>query len=146
MSSKPSTNPSFPISIDIAILLFRIGISLLMLTHGYPKLQKILANDMSFGDPLGIGEGFSLYLTVYAEFFCSLFLIFGFLTKPSTIFLMVTMTVAAFIVHGSDEIAKQEKALLYLISYVLIFITGPGRFSIDHYWIGNLISKRFGKQ
>jgi putative oxidoreductase len=117
-----------------------------MLTHGYPKFQKIISGDLSFGDPLGIGQGLSLYLAVFAEFFCSIFLLVGFISKPSTIFLMITMVTAAFIVHGGDGIAKQEKALLFLITYITLFLTGPGKFSIDQVWIGNIIEKRLRKK
>ena len=41
------------------------------------------------------------------------------------------MAVAAFIVHASDPIGTKEKALLYLIGFVVIFLAGPGKYSID---------------
>lgn len=143
MAKRSTTSP---VTLDIAILILRVGVSLLMLTHGYSKLQKIVAGDLSFGDPLGLGEGLSLYLTVFAEFFCSFLLIFGFLTKPASVVLMFTMAVAAFIVHGNDGLAKQEKALLFLISYITLFLTGPGKFSFDQLWIGKLVRKRFKRR
>lgn len=123
--------PAMHISIDVAVLILRVSLSVLMLTHGYPKLEKILNGDWSFGDPLGIGSQLSLLLTVFAEFFCSLLLIVGYLSRPALFFLTFTMFVAAFIVHGEDGLAKQEKALLYFFGYLSLFLIGPGRLSLD---------------
>lgn len=118
-------------SIDVAVLILRVGLSLLMLTHGYPKLLKLLSGDFSFGDPIGVGSELSLILTVFAEFFCSLLLILGLFSRPALFFLAFTMFVAAFIVHIDDGIGKMEKALMYFIAYVSLFIIGPGRISLD---------------
>jgi putative oxidoreductase len=124
-------NFTIPISIDFAVALLRIFPSLFMLSHGYEKLLKVLSGNWAFADPLGLGEGLSLLVTVFAEFFCSLLLIIGFLTRPALVLLMVVMTVAAFIVHGQDPFGVKEHALLYLVIYASIFITGPGRISLD---------------
>jgi putative oxidoreductase len=69
---------------------------------------------------------------VFAEFFCSLLIIAGFLTRPALFFLIIVMAVAAFIVHANDSLADREHALLYLFVYLAVFITGPGKFSMDN--------------
>ncbi|UBM58944.1 DoxX family protein [Marinilongibacter aquaticus] len=120
-----------PFKVDVAILILRVGISLLMLTHGYSKFEKILHGDFSFGDPLGMGAGLSLILTTFAEFFCSILVIFGLFTRPALIFLMFTMMVVVFIVKGGQGIAEMERGLLFLIPYISLFILGPGRLSMD---------------
>jgi putative oxidoreductase len=43
------------------------------------------------------------------------------------------MMVAAFMAHGADPFAKKELALLYLLIYVTILVTGSGKYSLDHY-------------
>jgi putative oxidoreductase len=103
-----------------------------MLTHGYGKLMKLIGGDWSFADPIGIGEGLSLIITIFAEFFLSIFVIFGFMTRPALVVLMAVMTVAAFVVHASDPWDVKEHAILFLSIYITIFITGPGRMSIDN--------------
>jgi putative oxidoreductase len=123
---------NIPISIDFAVLILRVFPSLFMMTHGWDKLMKIFSADWSFADPIGLGETTSLFLTVFAEFFCSLMVLFGFLTRPALIALMFTMTVAAFIIHGSDPFDVKEHPLLFLAIYTSIFITGPGRISLDN--------------
>jgi len=41
------------------------------------------------------------------------------------------MVVAAFITHFGDGVEKQEKALLYLLIYLIIIVKGGGRFSLE---------------
>lgn len=117
---------------DIALLALRLIGGGFMLTHGLPKLQKILAGDFKFGDPLGIGPSLSLILTVGAEFFGALLIVFGLGTRIMSLPLMFTMLVAAFIVHSGDPFGKQEFPLLYFVIYLALFLMGSGRFSLDH--------------
>lgn len=102
-----------------------------MLTHGFPKLQKLVAGDLQFGDPLGVGQEISLVLAVLAEFVCSILVILGLFTRVAVIPLAVTMAVAFFIVHSADPLQIKELSLVYLTVFVGLFFTGPGRYSID---------------
>ena len=99
--------------------------------HGADKLVNFADKVTQFPDPLGFGATASLVLAIFAEFFCSLALMFGFLTRLATIPLLFTMLVAAFVVHGGDPWASQERTLLFFLAYLTILIAGPGRFSID---------------
>ena len=114
-------------------MLFRISISLFMIFgHGLGKLQRILSGDeIKFLDPFGIGPIASLYLATFAEFFASIFIIFGLINRISSVSLIITMAVAAFIAHADDPFARQEKALMYLVSYILLLLTGPGKYSMQ---------------
>jgi len=40
--------------------------------------------------------------------------------------------VAAFIAHGPDSFRQKEVALLYLLFYIIFFVTGGRKYSIDH--------------
>ena len=122
---------------NIALLIFRVGAGLMMLTHGWAKFQNLLAGEMGFADPIGIGAGASLVLTVLAEFACSILIILGLGTRLAAIPLIITMGVALFIVHGGDPFGTQEKAALYLLCYLVIFITGAGKYSFDQQLFGN---------
>ncbi|WP_346862430.1 DoxX family protein [uncultured Draconibacterium sp.] len=120
-----STNAS------IGLLLLRVSAGGFMLTHGYPKLQRLLAGEFQFGDPLGLGPEVSLVLAVFAEVVCSILLVLGLGTRLATIPLIVTMAVAAFIAHGADPFGRKELALMYLVSYVVLLLNGAGKFSMD---------------
>lgn len=117
---------------SIGLLVLRLGLGLFMAgLHGWGKLTKVANGDMSFGDPIGIGEGPSLVLATFAEFACSILLVLGLFTRLACIPLIVTMAVAAFIVHGGDPWGDKELAFLYLCGYITLLLTGPGRFSVD---------------
>ena len=102
-----------------------------MLNYGYAKLERYLNGERGFADPLGFGEEFSLILTILAEFFCSIFLVAGLFTRAVLIPLIVTMLVAFLIIHSDDPFEKKEHPLLFLIPYVTLLLTGPGRYSVD---------------
>ena len=121
---------------SFALLLFRAGVGVMMLTHGYPKFKKVLSGDMGFGDPIGLGSDASLVLTVLAEFICSILLVLGLTTRFALVPLIITMFVALVIVHGGDPFGTQEKSALYLLCFVVLFITGPGKYSVDNRFFG----------
>ena len=99
--------------------------------HGADKLVNFGDIVINFPDPLGIGSGLTLGFAVFAEFFCSLAIGFGILTRLATIPLMITMLVATFVVHGAGPWATQELAFVYFLVYLAILIAGPGKYSVD---------------
>ncbi len=115
----------------LSVLLLRLAAGGFMLTHGYGKLQQLMAGEFQFADPIGVGPEVSLVLAVFAEFFCSLLVMLGLGTRLATIPLIVTMAVAAFIAHGADPFGRKEMALLYLVIYVVLLLTGSGKYSVD---------------
>ena len=130
---NPGKNSS---AINAALLIFRLGVSAMMMTHGYGKFLKVLHGDFSFGDPLGIGVEASLILAAFAEFICSIFIILGLATRYAAVPLMITMFVAWQIAHGDDPFGSQEKSVFYLLSYLTLFIAGPGKYSLDQKFFG----------
>jgi putative oxidoreductase len=114
------------------LLLARLSIGVFMLTHGIPKLQNLVAGNMKFADPIGIGALPSFLLVVFAEVICSVLLMLGLATRFACVPLLINMSVAAFIVHTHDAFGKKELALLYLVFYLGFLILGPGKYSIDH--------------
>ena len=117
----------------IAKLLLRISYSLLLMTHGLPKLEKLFSNEIKFPDPLSIGDVNSLFLTVLGEFIAPLFVIIGYKTRLFSFFPAFTMLIAAFVVHFEDPFGKKELAILYLLGFVLVMLFGPGKYSVDNY-------------
>ncbi|WP_343486205.1 DoxX family protein [Allomuricauda sp. d1] len=116
---------------NIGLAILRIVPSAFMLTHGIPKLQNLIAGNIEFGNPIGIGEAPTLFLAVIAEFLCPVLIIIGFKTRWATIPTIVAMVIAAFVVHAPDPFGTKELALLYLAIFVAIFLLGPGKYSID---------------
>lgn len=122
---------------NLVLLIARLSVAGLMLTHGVPKLQKLMAGgDIKFADPLGIGATTSLVLVVFAEVVCSILIGIGFKTRLASIPLLATMLVAGFINHAADPIAQKEKSFLFLIIYLFLLLKGSGKLSLDYLAFG----------
>ena len=105
---------------------------MMLLGHGWAKLAGFAEIAPKFPDPLGLGSTtFSLALAVFAEVFCAAAVMVGIATRLAAIPLVVTMLVAAFVVHSDDPWAKKELALLYVAPFLTLVFTGPGKFSFD---------------
>ena len=119
---------------NLALLLLRITFSGAMIYgHGLGKLNKIIDGNLKFSDPIGIGEIPTLYLAVFSEFIAPIFIIIGFKTKFFSFFPAATMFVAIFIVHLGDPFSRIEKAVLFLVVFVVLMINGPGKYSFDKF-------------
>lgn len=119
-----------PAATDFACLLLRAAGSLLLF-HGIPKLLNFNSISERFGDPIGIGPLASLALCVFAEFFCVIFIALGAFTRLALIPVIVNMAVIFFIVHGDEPVKERELSLIYLLIYLVLFFTGPGKYSVD---------------
>lgn len=118
-------------AISGALLILRLAAGILMMNHGYDKLVNFVSYKAKFMDLLGIGPTASLCLVIFAEFFCALFIAIGLFTRLAAIPLIIAMGVALFSAHQGDFFGKGEMAALYLASFVVLLITGPGKISVD---------------
>ena len=116
---------------NFSLLFFRVVLSASLLTHGYGKFLKLINGDFEFADPLGVGAIPSLFFAVLGEFIAPIFIIFGFKTRWVSLVSIITMAVITFVVHADDPFKGKEKALLFGIGFILLFLQGPGKFSLD---------------
>jgi len=129
--------------VNAALLILRIGIACFMLTHGWPKLMKLLAGgEIQFLDPFGMGATASFVLAIFAEVLCSFLLLFGLATRWATIPLIITMLVAILVAHAADGFQKQELPGHYVLVYLFLLLVGPGKYSLD-YFIGRKLSRKY---
>ena len=120
-------------SINAALLIARVGIAALMLTHGIPKLGMLLSGEpVQFLPFMGLSAKFSLGLAVFAEVICSVFLLVGFATRLALIPLIITMLVAVFVVHAADPFSSKEPGFQYLLVYLVLLLMGGGKYSVDY--------------
>lgn len=116
---------------NAGMLIARLGLGGLMMKHGYDKLIHYNTYKAQFINFMGMGSGLSLSLTIFAEFFCALFILIGLFTRLATIPLIIVMCVALFKAHNSDFLGEGEMATLYLAGYLSILFVGPGKISVD---------------
>src|SRR5262245_40280989 len=115
---------------SFGLLILRVGFGAFMASHGWGKLQMLLAGESeNFADPIGVGKWLSLVLAVFAEFVCALLVVVGLGTRLAAIPPAITMAVAAFVVHANDPLTmgpgpSKEPALLFLIPFATLFFTG----------------------
>ena len=123
---------SYQGSMSLLLLVLRLLFGGLMLWHGITKIENFEGLVDIFPNPLGLGSRVSLCLAIFAEVFCSVAVIAGAFFRLGLIPLIFTMCVAMFVVHNGQSFAAKELATIYLVIYVVLFIAGAGRYSLDN--------------
>ncbi len=117
-------------SASIALLVLRIAFAGMLMTHGWAKLSNFDATAQAFE---AMGGAVAAGLVIFAEFFCSIGVIIGLLYRLALIPLIINMSVAFFAAHGARLTGENngEMAYLYLVVFVVLMITGPGKYALD---------------
>lgn len=124
-------------------LVVRVLAGLLMIHNGLNKLadvQGFADNVVAFiGFPYPV---FFTYFSAYVEIIGAVLLSLGFLTRLSTLFLLLTMLVAIYFHLKANglQVSPLETASLYASIFLLFLVNGAGIFSLD-----TLLAKLFAK-
>lgn len=116
---------------SLVILLARIIFGFLFLSHGITKLHTYVHVPEMFPDPIGLGSTVSLWMVLFAEILCTTGFILGALFRLCLTPMIFTMCIALFVIHADDPLDTKELSMMYLVIFALLYITGPGRYSID---------------
>ena len=116
--------------VSILLLLIRLAFGGLFFMHGLDKMTNFNELSYTFPSVMGLGSYTTLMVAIFCEFACSLFLMAGCVTRIILIPMIISMAVAFFDVHDA-MMPEGELALIYLIVFFGLFLTGPGRFSVD---------------
>lgn len=139
-----------PTNPDLGLLLVRITVSWLMIRyHGWGKLtgwadeRMRLPNLFSldgarkefhtFPNYIGISSELSYVLVAWCETFGSMLILIGLATRLHALGLFITMLVAWGFHHGMRLTGpgSGELAFSWAWVYLLIFLAGPGKYSVD---------------
>ncbi len=126
--------------ISLLILALRLFFGILFFSHGIDKMINFNELSYTYPDVLGFGSYMTLMVTIFCEFACSLFLIAGLIVRIMVLPMIAAMAVAFFDVHDG-MFPDGELSFIYLILFLILYITGPGRYSLDY-----LIDKRLKKE
>lgn len=112
--------------------------------------QILTFNDISQAFPpvMGMGSQTSLIVMICIETICSIFIMFGFLTRMMTIPPFMAMCVAEFyLLHDTLKesaymLSWQSQGylpIMFLGIYFFIILVGPGKISVDYFLSLHLI-------
>lgn len=125
--------------VDFGLLFLRVGIGLLSIIHGYPKIISGVQGwhniGVTFMSPLGIKFFPTIWglLAASAEFFGGIMLVLGLGTQIASFFLTIAMVVAAlWHIQKGDDFKIYSFALTLIIVFVTFMIIGSGPYSLDH--------------
>jgi putative oxidoreductase len=121
---------------NIGLLILRIGLGIMFILHGYPKM---------FGGPdtwvevgtamqyLGIDFApmFFGFMAGVTEFFGGIFLLLGLFFTPSVILLFIVMLVATAKNIGIGEFANYSHSIEMAIVLLSLILVGAGKYSLD---------------
>ena len=127
---------------EFALLLLRVAFGLGLAYHGWLKIEMgvdVMADKgiMHLGSPFTASPLLFAWLSTLAEVAGGFFLFLGLWTRYALVAMIINMCVASFvalagmpIISGSTPMTR-ELPLAYLTVFVVIFILGPGRWSVD---------------
>jgi len=122
---------------NTALLIIRVGVGIMMLLHGYPKLLGGVEKWERLGsimDSFGIGGPpvFWGFMAAFAEGVGGLLLAAGLFHRFAALLLLITMLVAAAKhLSAGDGIMGASHALELAVVFMGLFILGPGKYSFD---------------
>ncbi|MBA9075462.1 DoxX family protein [Rufibacter quisquiliarum] len=124
------------------LLLLRIGIGLMFILHGWPKITGGPETWAQIGGSMGnlgisYAPTFFGFMAAFAEAVGGLCLLLGLFFRPMTLLLFITMEVATIHhITADDGFGGYSHALEAAILFLSLFFIGPGRYSLDQAWFG----------
>jgi putative oxidoreductase len=122
---------------DAGLLILRVGIGVMFVLHGYPKLIAGPETWAMIGGSMKVlGIGFAQtawgFMAALSECAGGILLVLGFLTRPACFFLLTTMAVATMMHIGKgDSFLKYSHAMESGILFLSLILIGPGKYSLD---------------
>jgi putative oxidoreductase len=116
---------------NVGMLVLRLCMGGLLLPMGYDKLIKFAEIKVKMINFLGMGQGLSLGLLIFAEFFCAALVVLGLFTRFAAIPPIIAMTTAVFEAHGGRIFSDGGHAAMFALGFFVILLLGPGRISVD---------------
>ena len=126
---------------SLGFLLLRLSIGIMLIHHGYEKLENIENFADAFVRPLHLPfPVFFSYVAAFSEIMGSWLIIFGLATRLGALAILGTASLGIYhaLVTTGFNIYLLELLVLYWGGAVCVVLNGGGKFSIDH-----LIARQF---
>jgi len=119
----------------LALLLLRLGLGIIFISHGFPKLFGNTRAATQGFEHLGF-PGYFVYVAGVIEFFGGIMLIFGLFTRVAGLLLAGEMAVAIWRVHLPQgtitQVKNYEFPLALAVASFALTALGAGSLSVDH--------------
>ncbi|MDE6792330.1 MAG: DoxX family protein, partial [Muribaculaceae bacterium] len=123
-------------------LFLRIFVGIMLMQFGVRQIAHFYELKTIFPSVLGFGSEWSLIIMTAIEIICSMFIMFGFLTRFMTIPPIVSMLIAEYyllhdyVAEASYLLDWQQQGylpIMFLGIYFFILLVGPGKISVDYF-------------
>ena len=123
--------------VDLALLILRVGIGLMFILHGYPKIIGGMEKWTGLGS-YGMGSlgihifpAFWGFMAAFSEFAGGIMIVLGLYIRYFSILLFITMLVAiSSHLAGGDGIMGASHAIESAVVFLCLFFSGAGNYSI----------------
>ncbi|MCH5326822.1 MAG: DoxX family protein [Duncaniella sp.] len=137
---------------NLGRLFMRWFVGIMMLQFGIRHIVHYEMLSSTFPTVFGLSSATSLILMIVIETVCSLLIMLGFLTRLSTIPLIVAMCCAEYYIlhdmvpslplYGLDSTDPGYLPIMFIGIYIWMLIAGPGKISLDYFISLHIITLR----
>ena len=122
---------------DAGLLILRLGLGVMLIYHGWPKLTGGTQMWHGLGQAMGnlgitFAPAFWGFMAAAAEFFGGIALILGVPLRIFCVLLVIDMFVAAlFHLKAGQGLGQASHAIELLIVFISLLVMGAGKFSLS---------------
>jgi putative oxidoreductase len=122
--------------VDTGLLILRIGIGVVFIMHGWPKLMGGPEKWAVVGKAVGVygisfAPAFWGFMAAFSEMVGGLAILTGFLIRPFAGLLLITMiTASAKQIGAGDGFTAWSHAVSMAIVFLALIFTGAGKFTV----------------
>jgi putative oxidoreductase len=128
------------VAIDLATLILRLALGVIMVSHGIPKIKKREVLGKKWNDHYGVPKA-TIWLTGILQIVGGLALIVGLFTSLTSLVLTLDMLAALFICifnshhrepfNSVTPVKGWDVNLLLVASLIVVLLLGGGKWSLD---------------
>jgi putative oxidoreductase len=133
---QPPPSGALPHQDDLAKLLLRATLAILILMHGIAKLIGGAGFVTGMLDKIGLPPALG-YLVYVGEVIAPLLILLGVWTRPAAVVVAINMIVAVLLAHTSQFFTRSptggwalELQGMFFVAAVVVALQGAGRFSL----------------
>ena len=123
---------------DIAKLLLRLSVGIMMLFHGVDKIINGIGGVKHLTKSAGLPE-FLAYGVYIGEVIVPILIVLGLYARVASLFLAFNMLMAIYLAYGNSlfELNKHgapliELPMFYFILSIVIFLLGSGKYAVNN--------------